>query len=412
MGSGQGMPTDLLLERVRLLTGVTLHTNDLLCHLKIKDRYRCLFKTAPDQTHEALSKLIKHILYMGEEASAPRDKFGRFDRNSNLLVKTNLDQIPVIDQLLRDTISELGLQVRSIWPQGKKAVVCLTHDVDNIDGFSHLGVRKAYWRFQHLLCKARGKEKEAKKWLEKIRKWDFYKKSNNDPMDCFDKIISLENSYGFRSTFYFMSLRNSISREGRRYNVQDPRLAQITRQLLKDGFEVGLHAAYYGHLSGTSLIEQKKRLEEVLGSPIYGCRHHYLRVRYPLSWSLYAQAGLEYSSNVGWDGGFNGFRAGTCLPYQPLLPNYSIWEIPFQLMDKNPMIDQVKFANLFKEYLSRIKEVGGCLVIDFHQENFNEEEAPGTISIYNQILETIANDNDLSVLTMKEVSDCLNKIQM
>ncbi len=84
------------------------------------------------------------------------------------------------------------------------------------------------------------------------------------------------------------------------------------------------------------LKEQKQRLEDVIKKEMLGCRHHYLRVRFPESWKLYAQTGFKYSSNMGWGSGCQGFRAGTCLPYYPL-KEYSLLEIPFQLMDTNPI---------------------------------------------------------------------------
>ena len=243
----------------------------------------------------------------------------------------------------------------------------------------------------------------------KIKKWESFKQSGSDPMECFEKICALEKSHGFRSTFYFMSLQNSIGREGRRYSVRNARLQEIVRRLSADDFEVGLHASRYGNLSVTNILKQKQRLEKVVGEPITGCRHHYLRVKYPLSWRLYAKAGIQYASNMGWDGGFNGFRAGTCFPYQPMKPKNSILEIPFQLMDAIPIPNGDDFLSRFKRYLMSVKEVGGCLVIDFHQENFNEEVDPRTLSIYTKMLEVVGRDADLLVLTMKGVCDWVSK---
>ena len=222
----------------------------------------------------------------------------------------------------------------------------MTHDVDAIDGFSYLWLRKINWYWRWLRARIEGNQHRANKWIATLKQWERYKRTNFDPMDSFDQIQELEDSHGFRSTFFFMSLRHGLSREGRRYGVKNPRVAEVAEKLLEGGWEIGLHADYHNHLSLSSLKEQKRRLEDVIQKQISGCRHHYLRVRFPDSWKIYAQAGFNYSSNMGWGSGFQGFRAGTCLPYQPVR-EHSLLEIPFQLMDTNPIVDIESYINMF-----------------------------------------------------------------
>ena len=49
------------------------------------------------------------------------------------------------------------------------------------------------------------------------------------------------------------------------------------------------------------------------------------------------------------------------------------------------------------------RSVGGCLVIDFHQEHFQEEAAPGVGKVYHDMLDTIAKDQDVAVMTINDV---------
>jgi len=112
---------------------------------------------------------------------------------------------------------------------------------------------------------------------------------------------------------------------------------------------------------------------------------------------------------MGWGSGFNGFRAGTCLPYHPLREHFLL-EIPFQLMDMNSIADIESYMNMFNQYLELVKSVGGCLVIDFHQEHFQEEVSPGVGRVYKNILDTIARDQDVAVLTMNEVYEIMKQV--
>ena len=50
------------------------------------------------------------------------------------------------------------------------------------------------------------------------------------------------------------------------------------------------------------------------------------------------------------------------------------------------------------------------MVIDFHQEHFQEEAASGVGKVYSDMLDTIAKDQDLAVLTMNEVYKTMKQI--
>jgi peptidoglycan/xylan/chitin deacetylase (PgdA/CDA1 family) len=403
---------DLFLDHVRLLTGREGDGANII--VTIPPKYNCLFTNDRGDLHVSLNEfgnVVGSILCRRKEyGNENLDKWGRFDHNKDFLVQKEFDQSPIVDELILHVLNQINGAPKSFWPEGKRAAVCFTHDVDSIDGLSFFWLRRMNWYWRWLKAKIAGNQREADRWMSTSKKWIRFKKKNIDPMDSFDHIRELEARYGFRSTFFFMSLRHGLSREGRRYAVQNPRVVQVARELLKDGWEVGLHASYHNHLSLLSLKEQKQRLENTIQAGVIGCRHHYLRVRFPQSWKLYARAGFDYSSNMGWGGGFNGFRAGTCFPFQPLKSEYSLWEIPVQLADWNPIIDSEYYVNTFSSYLTSIKAVGGFLVINFHQENLSEDVAPGVENAYRKILETIANDQEVTVLTMQEVCKLMNRV--
>jgi len=402
---------DLFLDRVLLLTDKRVRLNDDF-YIHLSGKYSKLFgsKYSENITLREVANCVNHILVRKEEhGDANFDKWGRFDHNKSALVQNELDQAPIIDELILDIIKQLGLKVKNVWPGGKRAAVCLTHDVDAIDGFSYLWLRQINWYLRWFRAIVQGQRQEAKNWISILRQWKQYKRKNVDPMDSFEQIRELEDTWGFRSTFFLMSLRYGMSREGRRYNVKNPKVGAVSKKLLENGWEIGLHAAYHNHLSTSSLKEQKQRLEEVIREEISGCRHHYLRVKFPDSWEIYAQSGLKYSSNMGWGSGFQGFRAGTCLPYQPL-EQCPLLEIPFQLMDTNPIADIGSFMNIFYHYLQSTKTVGGCLVINFHQEHFQEKAAKGVGKVYRNMVEAIARDQDVVVLTMNQVCKIIKQI--
>lgn len=359
-------------------------------------------------------KIIKYILLRSEEQDVVHlDKYGRFNRGNSILAKLNFDNRPIIDELLLEIVNQLGLNKINFWPDNKRAAVCLTHDVDAFDGTSYLFFRQGLWFANSLKNLCFLNVEASKSHIQKIIRWSQFKKAGKDPMHAFEKWIELENSYGYRSTFFFMSLKRTISREGRRYAMENPYLKKVINILNSGGWEIGLHAARFNHLDVNYLKEQKKYLEDILGKEIIGCRHHWLKVRFPESWSLYRDTGLKYSSNMGWDMGFNGFRAGTCIPYNPLSINSNskvdFLEIPFQLMDAQQIQNVGEYTNLFKEYLEKVKNIGGCLVIDFHQEYFDEQEAPGVNTVYKEILRILSQDKEIFVCKLEDVYSYLTR---
>lgn len=389
----------LFIERVRLLTGKMIKPNNVA--LNISSKYHPLFGNklkVSNVTLNEVANLVNDVLCRKEEhGDANLDKWGRFDHSKSILVRNRLDQSPIIDELVLDVIKQLGLTIRTVWPDGKKAAVCLTHDVDHFDGRSYLFLRKMWWRYHAYSALIKGKKDAYKNYMEKIKRWAV---PDYDPMYAFDKWMELEDRYGFRSTFFFFGLKPSLSKEGRLYSYKDTRVRKTVRKLDEHRWEIGLHGGYYNYLDLNYLKQQKTNLEDALGNEVIGCRHHFLRVRFPKSWNLYAKAGFKYSSNMGWGSGFNGFRVGSCLPYKPIAGE-DILEFPFQLMDSSAIEDSEEYYELFSDYLKKIKTVGGCLVLDFHAEYFDEVEFPGTNNTYRMILETLSNDKEVWVTTLK-----------
>lgn len=407
----------IFLDRIYLLTGIKLNLdcNDKL--ITIPKKYCFLFQSREKEERIPLKEVITvvdNVLSRREEYGDVRlDKWGRFNHNYSFLVKNKSDQSPIIDELILDVIYQLGLENRIIWPENKKAAVCLTHDVDSFDGTSYLWLRKAFWLATSLKNFFKCRFDESKNWLQKINRWNNITK---DPIFAFDRWMELEDDYGFRSTFYFMALKHTLSKEGRLYSYKDPKFRKVLKELSDGDWEIGLHGAYYSHLKWEYLKEQKRHLEEILNDEVLGCRHHFLRVRYPKSWLIYEKAGFKYCSNVGWDSGENGFRAGTCFPYQPICgennEKIELWEIPFQLMDSNKIENPDAYINLFLNYLEKVKKVGGCLVLNFHQEHFDENEAPGVNVTYKKILNILSEDNQIFVTTMNDLYHYMSNLPL
>ena len=342
---------DQLLE---LLTGESLSDGILSSSLPSGTIFDFLSRGGDGETSLCdLAQFVQNTLSRKDEhGNANLDRWGRFEHDKSFLVQNGLDQSPFVDEIIKEIIRQFKLKRKSIWPEGKIAAVCLSHDVDAVSGFNYMLLRQLLWFFRGSLNLVKLKIEVTRTYCDQIRYWNKLKRnSEKDPLFAFDRWMELEEHYGYRSTFFFLSRKNSLRIEGRKYSYKDPKVRRVIRKLDDVGWEVALHGSRYNNENLDYLVIQKDRIEQILGKEIDGCRHHWLRVLFPSSWHLYGNAGFKYSSNMGWYHPYNGFRAGTCFPYWPLdgseKRGEGILEIPFQLMDENSIEKTNDYLNLF-----------------------------------------------------------------
>lgn len=289
-----------------------------------------------------------------------------------------------VDRALR---ARVGAAPRP-WPGGAPAAVILTHDVDAFDGLSHFPVRLAGWAATTAAALARRDRAAARRTVRRAARWSGWWLRRRDPVADFERWMALEARFGVRSTFFFLALERALSREGRMYRADDPRVRAVLRTLARGGWEIGLHAARYGSDTVDGLVAQRRRLEAAAGGPIRAMRHHYLAGDFPAGWRRMKAAGLEVSSNVGFHPPWQGFRTGTAWPHRPLGAD-GPWEVPMALMDAAHGPAAARLVPLFDRLLAEAQAVGGALVVNFHTNYRAEVDAPGVHRAYEAILERV-----------------------
>ena len=167
------MINNLFYNQIYLLTGNKLDIDPADPPISISKKYYSLFdnKYREKISLNDVANLVNNNLSRKEEyGNTTLDKWGRFDHDKSFLVKNKLDQSPIIDELILDVVKQLNLKVKSIWPEGKKAAICLTHDVDAIDGFSYFWLRKFNWYWRWFKAKLEGNQQEANNWISTLKK--------------------------------------------------------------------------------------------------------------------------------------------------------------------------------------------------------------------------------------------------
>ncbi|MBL7033444.1 MAG: polysaccharide deacetylase family protein [Candidatus Delongbacteria bacterium] len=301
----------------------------------------------------------------------------------------NCRQEPTVDRYILHLEELLDLyhpEVERIkrWQGDSRFAVALTHDVDMLQK----------WRWHTRL-----------KWLAKLpyRAWgnreqlrrDWVEmRSALDPWDNCNEVLELEKQYGFNSTWFFLT--EARDHQTWRYNIKGPRAQAAVQAVREHGGEVALHGGYRQPHALSRFLEQKQRLEQVLGRELQGVRQHWLKYSLAVTPDAQARAGLSYDSTLGWNHAA-GYRCGTSLPYplyDPLLKQETgIYEIPLVFMDTALFLQQelspAEVSDQLSRLLDRTEKVGGLLTVLFHNHYFCEADFPGWRETYTRFLNEV-----------------------
>ena len=276
---------------------------------------------------------------------------------------------------ISEFLVENGMNVE--YPENKKFAVCLTHDVDDIyPTLAHNVISSLY-------C-------IKKLDLKRLRNWLFLmiQKKDISPYLNFKEIMKLEEKYGAKSSFYFITSDKDIRRF--RYNIED--LENELGYIVDQGWEVGLHGGYYSYNNLENIKNEKKRLEKVLGKEVIGYRNHYLMFKVPDTWELLAKAGFKYDTTFGYTD-IVGFRNGMCHPFKPFNLNLNkeinILEIPLIVMDVALLSSCSSIEHAWdttKSLIDIVEKNNGILTILWHNNTFNYPPRDAWRNLYERIL--------------------------
>jgi len=337
---------------------------------------------------------------LDSEKNMPTDILNRviFPEHSRDKLKKPIIDISIYELrgLICSRLSDLNVKYNLIsW--NDKPIVCLTHDVDSLKSKSWL--RILFWILSSFY---KGGLKE--KILESF---DLIN-SDFDEYGAFEKFIELEKRFSFKSTYFFLSLPFFLGSEGRRYRIKKNSIKKSIYNLIREGFEIGLHTSRKGSSNTLILKNEIRRLREATNnqSAYLGVRNHYLAGSFQDIWSGYENLGFLYDSTLGWHD-YNGYRSGTSIPYTPYDLQkdkaYNIYELPQIIMDGS--IEDRSSEEIFEDvkfFIDQTKKHNSVLTISWHTNRIISREFKNYSDAYRLILHYLKELNFIS-LTASEI---------
>ena len=320
---------------------------------------------------------------------------------------------PVVNQYLlqiRNLIEDkLGVITRPFWPDGKKLVILLTHDVDNPLG------RKVIQKLPEMIANTKSPAFYLYTFLRII----------NNIIDTdywhFDEIMEMENQFGVKSSFFFSIIPSWLSGNWRDvlYSIQDMKFQEILKALTQGGWEVGLHASLNAHKSKEDFLQEKKTLEKLTGVHVVGLRHHYwfLGPEAERTMEMHSDLGFLYDLSIGFDD-VMGFRRSVAFPYFPWSESHSsatrTLQIPNFCMDGHLFYKKGSTYSKMRKFWTAFRNLRsseGVGVLNWHAR----ASSPNGIKLrewgraYESILHQITKDQSIWIPTPLEFTNYILK---
>lgn len=217
-----------------------------------------------------------------------------------------------------------------------------------------------------------------------------------NPYWQFEKIIELEKSYGFKSTFFFcVKRRHKLDPY---YSIKNKKIIGIIKRLDREGFEIGLHGSYLSYKNLSYLMEEKRILEGVLGKKVMGIRQHFLNFNDNTT-KLQKEAGFSYDSSFGFADNI-GFKENKTAPFK----THGLLEIPLVVMDGSigkMRLDERQAWLKVKSLIDTASSKGHFISFNWH-ERYVGEDFLMFEKLYKKILSYLK-EIDAEVLTGRQI---------
>jgi hypothetical protein len=225
-------------------------------------------------------------------------------------------EIPIVNYLFND----LEVLIKENFPElefgsKQKLNIELSHDIDYIKKTWQLRVKQTAFNFFNVLRSI----KNPIQALKLARKTLIFLFSSPSYW-CFDYWRNIEKKYNKRSVFYtYVNLPKSNLKNwliDPSYEIKGNTAFQLKlKQLVNEGFEIGLHGSYGSATEEPLLKKEKEVLEEIMGIDVTKVRQHWLKYEEKKTPYLHNQH-FKYDSSLGWNDRM-GFRSGTASQYRP-----------------------------------------------------------------------------------------------
>ena len=209
-----------------------------------------------------------------------------------------------------------------------------------------------------------------------VRRFQTLVLKKTDPYDCFDQVTGWFNKFKLDPKYFF--LLGKYGEFDKNISPSHPAMKELVDKIHQE-YEVGIHPSYGSEGNGKLLQSEISTLEKLLNSKVTISRQHFLKLRFPETYRLLIENGIEEDYTMG-QASLPGFRAGTCTPflfYDIHRESETTLRIfPFQVMDgtlnQYMKLSPSEAMEVCKNLIREVKKVNGTFVSLWHNESLSE----------------------------------------
>ena len=310
------------------------------------------------------------------------DEHGRFRAAYSLAYKNGFLSKPVIDLWAKEWVKELIKKFHNLVFRKSEFSALVTVDIDQPFEFLGKDIFRSIGGLFLDIGKKTGKAGD---------RYRTYAKGEKDPWDVFDYITDEADKSGVAARFFVpVGDRSDFDRQPSWNNEEYRNLVvKISRK-----YKIGLHPSYYASGNISKINSEAGRLKEIVSQEIDTSRYHFLRFRFPGSFSVLPEAGIFEDYSMGY-ADEPGFRAGIARPfffYDLIREEVTKLRIvPFQVMDATlhqyRKMDSVNSMETVSRLIEEVKNVGGLFVSIWHNTSLlDTDEWDGWRKLFEKML--------------------------
>ncbi|MEO9209750.1 MAG: polysaccharide deacetylase family protein, partial [Ginsengibacter sp.] len=299
------------------------------------------------------------------------DEFGRFKAFDSLAYKNDFLELPIVDiwvMYFKKKLIEKFPRIQCSSNNHFKAI--LTYDIDIAYKFKGRNLmRNAGSTFKDLLQKKIKNIEQRISVLLKLKK---------DNWDIYDELQHTIQKNKISSVFFF--LVGNPSTYDRNLRAESPLMRQLIKRIATFG-EIGIHPSFSSNQNKTLLKLEKERLENIVNRKITKNRQHFLKLKFPDTYSNLIALGIKEDYTMGFPE-MPGFRAGTCTPFyfydlqkeqkaNLLIFPTSCMEASFKYYLKSSPENSIL---TIKNIIDSVQKVNGTFISIWHNDNLEDTQ--------------------------------------
>lgn len=228
-----------------------------------------------------------------------KDQHGRFQPKSSYLYKTKRLNQPLVDVLIGQLKEKLQSKFPDLKFKSPTFKTQLTLDVDQAFMYQHKSFKRWFGAGLRDLSQFEFRNFRTRNLI--------YFGWKADPWNVFESIKNQFQNTENKPIFFFQV--GDYGKFDKNLNYKNKNFKQLVKYV-SSWAKVGLHPSYQSNDHYQTLVEEKLRLDNMIGKPVQISRQHFIKLQIPKTYENLINLGIKADYSMGY-ASQTGFRAGT-----------------------------------------------------------------------------------------------------